>query len=164
MGLPIHNNVMALSLPGSTEPQSQLLSNPALYFIGQLVISAVVAFVASRSAAYGAFVLEVLGVVVFLCYTACVAADMHHQDPHFDLKHAIDFIYSLLLFLLFRYVVSRLKKDGQHVADESQPPNDCDGKHEKHENKSTSTFMRLRIHLGTLFAFDFDYVHEKDEP
>ena len=163
MGLPIHNNEMALSLPGSTEPQSQLLSNPALYFIGQLVISAAVAFVASRSAAYGAFVLEVLGVVVFLCYTACIAVNMH-QDAHFDLKHAIDFIYSLLLFLLFRYVVSRLKKDGQHVADESQPPNDSDGKHEKHENKSTSTFMRLRIHLGTLFAFDFDYVHEKDEP
>ena len=163
MGLPIHDNVMALSLPGSTEPQSQLLAKPALYFIGQLVISAVVAFVASRSAAYGAFVLEVLGVVVFLCYTARIAADMH-QDPHFDLKHAIDFIYLLFLFLLFRYVVSRLKKDGQGVEDESQPPNDSDGKHEKHENKSTGTFMRLRIHLGTLFAFDFDYVHEKDEP
>ena len=91
---------MALSLPGSTEPQSQLLAKPALYFIGQLVISAVVAFVASRSAAYGAFVLEVLGVVVFLCYTACIAVNMH-QDAHFDLKHGIDFIYLLFLFLLW---------------------------------------------------------------
>lgn len=161
MDLTIYDNVMGLSLHGSAGPQSPLAATPALHFIGYIVIWVAVAFFASKFATYGAFVLDILGVVVFLCYIALMAVDIQ-QDPNFDLQQDIVILFCLLLlFILFRSVLCLLKNDKMQDAEDK--PQASGDSNKKQEHKSMSTSLRLRINLGSFFCFDFDYAHEKSE-